>query len=133
MRWLQTDYPYYYDRMSHTPNEGKVSIVEAMELKRMGLKSGEADYRMAWANADYHSFNMEVKKEHVFGEPKASISKAQRHRGDVMREDGNCFEFCYGLAQMKQAFLLYINNDPDMKLQSAKYTKRYKRLHGEQS
>lgn len=131
MKWLQKHYPFYYERMSHTPNEGRVSIVEAMELKRMGLKSGEADYRMAFANADYYSFNMEVKKEHIFGQPKAAISKTQRHRGEIMREDGNCFEFCYGLAQMIEAFLLYINNDPDMKLQSAKYTKRYKRLHGE--
>lgn len=131
IKWLRKNYPFYYDRMVHIPNEGRREFMETIALIHMGFKSGEPDYNMAYPNSDYYGLFIEAKPEIVFGKPKPKVSDNQKIRINMKREDGYCGEICFGLAQMKEAFLLYISNDPDMKLQSAPWTKRYKRIKGE--
>ena len=85
------------------PNGGSRHRLEAINLKRQGLKPGVPDIFLPYANKKYHGLFIELK----YGKNKAS--EKQKAWINELNNQGYCAKVCVGFEEAKNTILEYIN------------------------
>jgi hypothetical protein len=62
MSWAKTQ-PILDEYLIHIPNGGYRHPLEALKLKKMGVKAGVSDLFLAYPNPNYHGLWIELKSE----------------------------------------------------------------------
>jgi hypothetical protein len=75
------------------PNGGSRNKIEAVNLKRQGVKAGVPDLFLPVANHGKHGLFIEMK----YG--KGRTSPAQKEWIELLRENGYAAEVCYGASE----------------------------------
>lgn len=86
----------------HTPNGGSRNVVEAMKLKRMGVKRGVPDVFGAIAVGGYHGHFVEMKAHG------GTVEKAQRELHELLRAGGYRVDVCFGWDEGRTAIERYV-------------------------
>jgi hypothetical protein len=63
MRWFHYQYPQYKKLCFHVPNGGSRHKLEAINLKKQGVKKGVADVIILVPIAPYHGLTIELKSD----------------------------------------------------------------------
>ncbi|WP_276699708.1 VRR-NUC domain-containing protein [Romboutsia ilealis] len=85
------------------PNGGSRHRLEAINLKKQGLKSGVPDIFLPYANKKYHGLFIELK----YGKNKAS--EKQKAWINELNHQGYYAKVCVGFEEAKNTILEYIN------------------------
>jgi hypothetical protein len=93
-------------------NSIKLTALQAMRNKQVGLGAGVPDLFLAKARQGYHGLYIEMKC--LSRKPKKSTSKGglsdvQIARIKQLREDGYRVEICYGWIEARDVILNYLN------------------------
>jgi hypothetical protein len=86
-------------------NGGSRHILEAVNLKKMGLKPGILDIFMAIPSRGFHGLFIEMKCK---DEKKAKVSKNQIYYIKLFREQGYAAEVTYGCDEAWNLILFYL-------------------------
>ena len=89
--------------MYHCPNGGSRNVVEAANLKRMGVKSGVPDLCLPYPSSGYHGLYIEMKTD------KGRSTAAQREYIDWLNEQGYMALVCHGAGEAINALEVYLN------------------------
>lgn len=93
LRWLH-----------HIPNGGSRHPIEAVNLKRQGVKAGVPDLFLPYASGKYHGLYIEMKST----DKNARLSKEQKEWRDGLIENGYKFHCCKGFEEAKDAIIDYL-------------------------
>jgi hypothetical protein len=85
------------------PNGGSRHILEAVNLKKQGVKSGVPDIHLPVSKGKYHSLYIEMKSE------KGKISDNQNFWIEELEKKGNCVWACRGSIIAINVLLWYLN------------------------
>jgi hypothetical protein len=88
------------------PNGGSRHMLEAVNLKREGVKRGVPDICLAWAAGGYHGLYIEMKRESG-----GRVSPEQKEWCDRLRAAGYRVEICRGFEAGKAAITNYLGED----------------------
>ena len=88
----------------HIPNGGKRNKLEAIKLKKEGVKAGVPDLFLPYANKKYHGLFIELK----YGKNKAS--EKQKAWINELNHQGYYAKVCVGFEEAKNTILEYINS-----------------------
>lgn len=102
-RWNIGRYPEL-ETLHHTVNEGKRSVRNGAELKRMGMSAGFPDLSLHCAKGIYHSLHIEMKKD-----AKSRVSKEQKAWIARLNKYGNLAVVCYGADAAISVLKQYLN------------------------
>lgn len=102
-RWNISRYPEL-ETLHHTVNEGKRSVVNGAELKRMGMSAGFPDLSLHCAKGKYHSLHIEMKKDR-----KSRVSDKQKEWLARLNKYGNFVVVCYGAEAAIRVIQKYLN------------------------
>lgn len=108
--WLECEHPDIYRLTHSTPNSGKRGKLVAFTMQSEGQKKGYPDVSLDAARGDYHGLRVEIKT--LTGSP----SGDQEDVAVLLRDQGYCVIFTYGLELTKQAFIDYWRLLPGQKL-----------------
>jgi VRR-NUC domain len=88
--WFARFYPSLFNRklLFHTPNGARRGVVEAAELKRMGMQAGIPDLILLIPNDVYHALLIEIKT------PDTYQSKEQKEFEKQIVDVGYCYSVC---------------------------------------
>ena len=99
--WNLSKYPEL-ELAHHIPNGGKRNKVEAVNLKRQGVKAGVPDICLPVARGEYHGLYIELK----VGNNKQTEKQKWWQR--KLREQGYKSEVCYGWQQAAKMLIDYL-------------------------
>lgn len=88
------------------PNGGSRNKIEAVNLKRSGVKTGVPDLCFPEARHGYHGLYIEMK----YGKNKAT--PAQKQWLTLLNENGYLAKVCYGFAEAKEIIDGYFSSNP---------------------
>ncbi len=86
----------------HIPNGGRRSKVEAVRLKREGVKKGVPDLCLPVARGNYHGLYIEMKYE------KGKTSKEQKEWLSKLNKQGYKAVVCYGFEEAREIIENYM-------------------------
>lgn len=86
------------------PNGGKRYLLEAVKLKRSGVRSGVPDIMIPHARKSYHGLFIEVKRERG-----GIISDSQRYWINALNKEGYLAVICNGFEEAKLVIEDYFN------------------------
>lgn len=90
------------DMLSAVPNGGSRHPVEAMNLKKQGVKAGYPDITLDVAKQGFHSLLIEMKRK----PNKPTQEQLEWH--EKLKYYGNRVEVCYGFEEAKNVILNYL-------------------------
>ena len=93
LRWLH-----------HIPNGGSRHPIEAVNLKRQGVKAGVPDLFLPCARGKYHGLYIEMKST----DKSARLSKKQKEWRDGLIENGYRVHCCKGFEAAKEVIIDYL-------------------------
>lgn len=88
--------------LHHIPNGGSRHKIEAVNLKRQGVKSGVPDLCLPVARGKYHGLYIELKTE------KGRTSKNQDYWVEKLNENGYFCEVCHGWDSARRVIEWYM-------------------------
>lgn len=88
--------------MYHIPNGGKRNKLEAIRLKKEGVKAGVPDICLPVARLNYHGLYIELKAK------KGKASDNQVIWIEKLKEQGYIVVICYGWEDAKRVILAYL-------------------------
>lgn len=100
VRWFSLQYPQYDRLFFHVPNGGSRNAIEAVNLKRQGVKRGVSDLILLCARKGYHGLLIEVKSS------KGKISPEQKLFLERVTHEGYLSEVVYTI----DSAIIIINN-----------------------
>lgn len=103
-QWLALQYPKIDETSFAIPNGGSRHIVEAMNLKKQGVKAGVPDIFIAYPNDKYHGLFIEMK----YGANK--LSAHQIKMIELLKNNHYKVMVCYSWDEAKNVTMEYINN-----------------------
>ena len=93
--------------MYHCPNGGSRNVVEAANLKRMGVRSGVPDLCLPYPSNGYHGLYIEMKTD------KGRSTAAQREYIDWLNEQGYMALVCHGAGEAINALEVYLHDSKE--------------------
>ena len=90
----------------HVPNGGSRHKLEAVNLKRQGVKKGVPDLCLPVARRGYHSLYIEMKRSKG-----GRLTQEQKGWIQNLRNYGNLAIVCEGAELAKKAILMYLRGD----------------------
>lgn len=93
--------------MSASANGGSRHMLEAINLKRMGVSAGFPDVEIPLVRGHYHGFYIEMKRQKG-----GRLSPEQAEWLSYLREQGYFAEVAKGFEEAKKMFLDYIALTP---------------------
>lgn len=100
--WLTRNNILFY----HSPNGGSRNLLEAMNLKRLGVKSGIPDITIPVARKGYHSLYIELKRQRG-----GSISETQEYWLAALNKEGMLAILCHGADEAIERIKDYFDMD----------------------
>ncbi len=104
MEWagyMRAQYPEL-ELLHHIPNGGSRNRLEAVHLKRQGVKAGVPDLCLPVARGKYHGLYIEMK----YGKNKPS--QEQKKWLHALSEQGYAVKVCYGWESASELILKYL-------------------------
>jgi hypothetical protein len=101
-------HPILRKRLAHWPNGGSRHLLEAINLKKQGVKAGVSDYFLAHPVAPYHGLWLEMKRKN---KKLAKISEAQQQWLDDMRTAGYAGHVAYGADEAWEICINYLRGE----------------------
>lgn len=89
--------------MFHVPNGGSRNLIEAVNLKKQGVRAGVPDIFLPVARGKYHGLFIELK----VGDGKPT--KEQKRYIKYLNEEGYAAVVCYGRETAVRTVLKYLN------------------------
>ncbi len=89
-------------RVSASANGGSRNLLEAINLKRMGVSKGFPDIEVPWPSGGLHGFYLEMKRQKG-----GKLSEEQAEWLTYLREKGYFAEVANGFEEAKELFLKY--------------------------
>ncbi len=90
----------------HIPNGGSRNAIEALNLKRQGVKAGVPDLCLPVARGGYHGLYIELKRKG------GRLSAAQRVWIENLRAQGYAVMVCYGFREAADTLEGYLSEEP---------------------
>lgn len=90
--------------LHHIPNGGSRHTIEAVNLKRQGVKSGVPDLCLPYPNGEYHGLYIELKST----SKSARLSKNQKWWIDGLKKNGYRVHCCKGFEAAKEVIIDYL-------------------------
>lgn len=100
--FMMTQYPELC-MMFHIPNGGSRNKLEAVNLKRQGVKAGVPDLFLPVARGGYHGLFIELK----YGKNKTTTK--QDEWLEKLNKQGYAVAVCYGCKEAQEKILKYLN------------------------
>lgn len=89
----------------HIPNGGSRHKLEAVNLKKAGIKAGVPDLHLPVARRGFHSIYLEMKSE------KGEVSERQAEWINGLKEHGNAVRVCYGANMAIEILEWYLSKE----------------------
>lgn len=105
--WNKGKYPVLR-WLHHIPNGGSRNILEAMNLKRQGVKAGVSDLSLPSKRGGYAGLYIEMKA--IDGKPTAAQEEFIRD----MKEGGYFATFCYGADEAIKTITNYLEKNYEL-------------------
>ncbi len=99
--WRQVKYPEL-KLIYHIPNGGSRNKIEAVNLKKQGVKAGVPDLCLPVARKGFHGLYIEMK----YG--KNRITKYQKEWLEDLKKQGYFVAVCYGAYEAEQVITEYL-------------------------
>jgi hypothetical protein len=96
--------------MFHIPNGGSRNILEACNLKKLGVKAGVSDIFYAYPCGGKCGLWIEMKGLKSI-KYKPTVSKEQKDWIEKMESNGYDTAICYGFEEAKDAILSYLSTE----------------------
>lgn len=90
-------------RCHHSPNGGKRHLLEAYNLKMMGVSKGFPDVFVPLSSGHYHSFFVEMKSE------KGKLTEEQKDWIEYLKDKGFYAGCAHSFEEAKNMFLEYLS------------------------
>lgn len=94
-------------RVSASANGGSRNLLEAINLKKMGISAGFPDVEVPLPSGHYHGFYCEMKRQKG-----GKVSPEQAEWLIYLKEKGYYAEVAYGFEEAKEMFLHYLSYTP---------------------
>ena len=87
------------------PNGGKRNLLEAVRLKKEGVRAGVPDTFLSVAKGNFHGLYIELKSD------KGKLSLKQKNYIEKLREQSYKVAVCYGWEQARDTILRYLKGE----------------------
>lgn len=91
------------------PNGGSRHKLEAVNLKRQGVKSGVPDIMLPISRGEFNGLWIELKR--IKG---GTVSENQKEWIEALNNEGYCAKVCYGFDEAKDVILEYLKGAKDV-------------------
>lgn len=104
MQWaaLQSKHYPMLELLFHIPNGGSRNVVEAVNLKKQGVKAGVPDLCLPVARGGFHGLYIELKAN------KNQASEKQKYWLEQLNKQGYKAIVCWGFEQAVEAITKYL-------------------------
>lgn len=102
IQWANTQ-PSIKDLLFHSPNGGSRHKLEALKLKRMGVKAGVPDLFLPIPTSQHHGLFIELKRRRL-----STLTIEQKWWLNALAERGYCAEVAYGWEEAKNIIEEYM-------------------------
>lgn len=103
--YFERFYPEIWEHLFHIPNGGSRHVLEAINLKKQGVKKGVLDIHMSVASRGFHSLYIEMKDPLK----KGRISKEQKEWINRLKNTGNCVFVANNWVEAANQTFYYLN------------------------